>query len=98
MFRALPYCVHVVERRVEILDRRYHLIIALSLRRKPSDQRLASIAHNGDVRDKGDGSRKVWLYDDGCAPERAWEAYTSRLKKLGQWDGCRARQPRWVPS
>ena len=47
VLRALPYCMHVVDRRAEILDRRYRLIIALNLRRKPTDRRLAAIAHNG---------------------------------------------------
>ena len=93
--------MHVVQRRVEILDREYHLIIALSLKRKPSDRRLASIAHNGKIRvgeDKNrvvDGSRKVWLYDNGCTPEQAWEAYTSRLKKLGKWVGSLPQTDCW---
>ena len=90
VLRALPYCVHVVDRRAEILDRRYRLIIALNLRRKPTDRRLAAIAHNGNVHDAKDGSRKVFLYDDGCTPKRAWEAYTRRLEKLGKWDGWMA--------
>ena len=87
--RALPYCVHVVGRRVEILDRRYRLIIALWLKRAPTDQRLKSISHSGEVRNDGDGSRKAWLYNDGCAPDLAWASYVARLKKLGQWSGVR---------
>ena len=90
VFRALPYCVHVVGRRAEILDRRYRLIIVLNLRRKPTDRQLAAISHNGKVHDAKDGSRKVSLYDDGCTPKRAWEAYTRRLEKLGRWDGWMA--------
>ena len=87
MFKALPYCVHVVERRVEVLDRRYRLIVALSLRRKPSDRQLKAISHSGAVCDSGDGSRKVYLYNDDCTPERAWASYTGRLKELGRRDG-----------
>ena len=44
MFRAPPYCVHVVGRRIEILDRRYRLIVALLLSRAPTEQRLKSIS------------------------------------------------------
>ena len=87
MFKALPYCVHVVGRRVEILDRRYRLISTLLLRRKPSDRQLMAISHSGAVVDGGDGSRKAYLYNDGDTPERAWESYAARLKTLGRWDG-----------
>ena len=40
VFRALPYCVHVVDRRAEILDRRYRLIIALNLRKRKESARV----------------------------------------------------------
>ena len=91
VFRALPYCVHVVGRRVEILDRRYHLIVALLLSRTPTEQRLKSISYSGEVRDDDDGSRKVWLYNDGCTPELDWTSYAARLRKLGRWDGRSVR-------
>lgn len=87
VFKALPYCVHVVDRRVEVLDRRYRLIVALVLQRKPSDRQLMAISHSGVVRDGGDGSRKAYLYNDSSTPERAWASYTERLKELGRWDG-----------
>lgn len=87
MFKALPYCVHVVGRRVEVLDRDYRLIVALLLRRKPSERQLMAISHSGSVCDGGDGARKAYLYNDGCTPERAWASYTTRLKELGRWDG-----------
>ena len=89
VFRALPYCVHVVGRRVEVLDRRYRLIAALSLSRAPTEKRLKSISHSSEVRDDGDGSRKTWLYEDRCRPERDWTSYAARLRKLGQWNGRR---------
>ena len=91
VFKALPYCVHVVGRRAEVLDRRYRLIVALLLKRVPTDRQLMAISQSGAVRDNGDGSRKVWLYNDGCTPELAWASYAGRLKKLGRWDGVAVR-------
>ena len=91
MFRAPPYCVHVVGRRIEILDRRNRLIVALLLSRAPTEQRLKSISHSGEVRDDDDGSRKVWLYNDGCTPELDWISYVARLRKLGRWNGRNVR-------
>ena len=87
VFQALPYCVHVVGRRVEVLDRRYRLIVALLLRRVPTDRRLVAVSHSGEVHHDDDGVRKVSLYDDGCTPELAWASYAGRLRKLGHWDG-----------
>ena len=105
-WKALPYCVHIVGQRAEILDRRYRLIVALWLRQAPTNQQLTAISHSGEVRDNGDGSTKVWLYNDGCTPERAWAPYADRLGQLGGWDGVtvkgamRANDPfwRWVVS
>ncbi|MXZ72413.1 MAG: hypothetical protein F4Z04_13050 [Acidobacteria bacterium] len=91
VFKALPYCVQVVGRRAEILDRRYRLIVALLLKRVPTDQQLMTVSHSGVVRDYGDGSRKVWLYNDTCTPKVAWVSYAERLKKLGYWGGVTVR-------
>lgn len=105
-WKALPYCAHIVGQRAEILDRRYRLIVALWLRQAPTNQQLKAISHSGEVRDNGDGSTKVWLYNDGCTPEQAWASYAARLRQLGRWDGVtvkgamRANDPfwRWVVS
>ena len=88
VFKTLPYCVQVVGNRMEILDRRYRLIVALFLKRKPTDRQLAAISWNGEVVEAC-LVRKVWLYADSCRPELEWKTYAVRLEKLGHWPGGR---------
>ena len=92
VFWTLPYSVSVVGRRAQIMNRRYRLIAVLDLGRKPTDRQMKAISFNGEISIfRGtDGSRAVFLYNDGCPPRVAWAAYASRLQKLGQWRGERA--------
>lgn len=72
-----------------VCDRRYNLLFASWLERKPRRSQIAAFACNagGKVVNWDDNGGRNWLYHDGCIPTASdgdWRGYSGRLQALSR--------------